>query len=168
MTGTQIKKIAIGIGVIIAIDLVMKSLIVNSFEPTEMKEVVGSFLSIGRIQTVRGAFGFQNSGITIFASHLAFQLVVVILALRLFRREVHWTFAVASLMIIAGWIGDYADWILFSGGNTGYVSTEYFYFHFFPPVLSLSVVITTLGWVLLIFGAVVYFKDLKRIFQKAA
>lgn len=151
---------------LIVVDLVFKLLITQSFQPTEMNEVITGFFSIGRIQTLRGAFGFQNSAVILLAAQLAFQVFLVLLAVRVFRRELHWTFRLAFALIIAGWLGNYLDWIMFSNGQISYVSTEYFYFHFLPPVLSLSVVLTTLGWILLLFSVVVFFKDVKLIFFK--
>lgn len=165
MRGDQRTKIIISVALLIAIDLTLKAIVVRSFERTEMKEIVPGILSVGRIETLRGAFGFQNNAFLILASHLVFQLLVVLLAVRVSRRKVHPLFFLALTMIIGGWVGEYFDWIFFGEGRLAYVSFAYFYFHFLDPVFSLSSLVISGGSVLLLFCIVVFFKDLKLIFQ---
>lgn len=167
MASKIFRLTTITVGLIILLDLILKALIVQSFRPTEMKEIISGVFSIGRIQTLRGAFGFQNSAVLILMSHLVFQILITLLAIRIYKRNLNRFYTIAMVMIIGGWIGEYLDWLFFSSGEIGYVSTGYFYFHFLDPVLSLSSSITLLGWVLLLFCIVVFFKDLRLLFSKA-
>jgi hypothetical protein len=160
------KKFRIAIACIIGLDLILKALIIQSFEPTEMKEIISGVFSVGRIETLRGAFGFQNSVFLLFASHLVFQIMIVLLAVRIYKRGIHPLFNIALLMIIAGWVAEYLDWIFFGAGRITYVYTEYFYFHFLDPVFSISSVMITLGWLFFLFSSVVFFKQLKLVFQR--
>lgn len=156
----------IAVAMIILLDLILKTFIVRSFRPTEMKEIISGVLSIGRIQTLRAAFGFQNNALLLLITNLVFQILVTLLAIRFYKRNLNRFYTIAMILIIGGWIGNYLDWIFFGWGKIGYVSTGYFYFHFLDPVLSLSESINIAGGVLLLFCIVVFFKDLRLLFSK--
>jgi lipoprotein signal peptidase len=166
MTPQMLQRAVIIVTGFILLDIIFKTMIVQSFQPGEMKEVVAGLFSIGRIQTLRAAFGFQNSTVFFLLTGLALQALLVLLAVRIFKRKLNRFYTIAMVLIIGGWAGDYIDWMLFSSGNLGYVSTGYFYFHFLDPVLSLSACMNSLGWMLLLFSVVVYFKDLRLLFSK--
>jgi lipoprotein signal peptidase len=160
------KLTTIAVALIVLLDLILKTFIIQAFKPTEMKEVVSGVLSIGRIQTLRMAFGFQNGVVLTLVTHLVFETFVILLAVRMYKRNVNRFYIIAMIMIIAGWVGNYLDWIFFGSGNIGYVSTSYFWFHFLDPVLSLADTINIAGWVLLFFCIVVFFKDLRLLVSK--
>jgi lipoprotein signal peptidase len=155
------------VGGVLILDILIKSIVVNVFQPTEMSELLGGIFSIGRIQTIRMA-GFNFGAVSIlFWITLMVQVLILWFTIRVQKRAVHKFYKYATIMIVFGCIGNYVDWILFSGGNFSYVYTEYFYFSLTGSLWSLTTLMITVGWLLLLLSVMIAFKDLKVIFSKA-
>jgi lipoprotein signal peptidase len=155
------------VGGVLILDILIKSIVVNVFQPTEMSDVLGGFFSIGRIETVR-MVGFNFGSVSIlFWITVVMEVLMLWFTIRVQTRPVHNFYKYATIMIVFGGIGNYVDWILFSRGNFSYVYTEYFYFSLTGSLWSLTTLMITVGWLLLLLSVMIAFKDLKVIFSKA-
>jgi lipoprotein signal peptidase len=155
------------VGCLVLVDLVIKAIISVQFQATEMKEVIPGFLSIGRIETIYGVgFNLQNALVLKVGLRILFQLALLALAVRAQRLPVHRWYKYATAMIAFAFVGNWLDWLLFADGRLHYVFTEYLWFHFLGPVLSIATILDAVGWVLLLVSIIVAFRDLKIIFTR--
>ena len=157
----------LSISCLVLVDLIIKTIISFQFQATEMKEVIPGFLSIGRIETIYGGgLSLQNALVVKVCLRIIFQVALLALAMRVQKLPVHRWYKYSTALIALSIIGNGIDWILFAHGRLHYLFTEYIWFHFLGPVLSISTVLYSLGWLFLFISIVVAFKDLKIIFAR--
>jgi len=159
-----VKFLILAIAWVLA-DLIIKYFIRSNFEPTEMTPFMNGFFSIGRIHTVRIAFGDDYN--LIGYAGILFRLIVLIFFIRIWKAPVSSLFKIACVFIVAGWIGNYIDRFAFSEGNTGYVQMDYFYINgVFDFFFSLTGIIILIGWILLLIAMIIRVNDLKILFSR--
>jgi lipoprotein signal peptidase len=152
-------------GCLVIIDLIIKTIISFQFQTTEMKEVIPGFLSMGRIETIYGVgLNLQNALVLKVGLRILFQVALLALAVRVQKLPVHRWYKYSTALIALAVIGNGIDWILFSHGRLHYIFTEYIWFHFLGPVLSISTILNFVGWLFLLISVIVAFRDLKIIF----
>jgi len=150
---------------LVILDLIIKAIVVSQFERTEMKEVIPGFLSIGRIETISLAgFRIQDEPVFRIVIRILFQVAMIALAIRIQKLTIHRWYQYATTMIALAIIGYDFDWIFFSHGNLSYLFTDYLWFQFLYPLVSITSILDFLGWVLFLISIVFAFRDLKVIF----
>ena len=151
---------------LVIIDVIIKAIVVNHFQPTQTAYVVEGHVIVGRIQNLSMAFGFRGGFTWIDVVRVIIHVLMVWLAVRIQQRPVSKGYKYGSAMIAGGIIGGYIDWLLFSGGTPGYRSMDYIAIHPIEGMHSISSVLGTVGWVILIISIIISFKDLKVIFSR--
>lgn len=156
------------VGCLILLDVMIKAIIASRFQPTEMIDVAKGFIVVGRIQNVSIAFGLQSGFPWAQLVRIFFQILMLLLAIRIQQRPVAKGYKYGSAMIVGGIVGNYIDRLLFSNGTPGFHSTGYFLIHPIEGFHSISSLLITAGWLVVIVSIIISFKDLKVIFGGAS
>jgi hypothetical protein len=149
---------------IAVIDLLLKVIVTKTLEPTEHHEWLGGLIGIGRIQNVRMAFGFREGYLIIDIVKIVFQIIFVLIFLKIQRIQVNKLFNYSSTLIVFGWLDHYTDKLLLANGTGGYVFLSYINVNnSFTDIASIMIF---LGWTLLIIAILSKFSDFKLVFKK--
>ncbi len=154
------------ISIIVVVDFLIKLIIVNTLQVHEEVNVIDNFFSIIRIHTMKLAYGFPGDYWIIDIVRFTFHALILLLAIRIQKRNVYKTYKYSTIMIVCGWIGNYLDRFLLAMGDSSYIQLDYLYFHAVGIIFNLSTEVILVGWILLIVSIVVRFRDLNVIFSK--
>lgn len=151
---------------LLIVDLFIKSFIINEFDLGEHRPILGEFVALIRVTTVKSGLFSASGDQFLNISKAIFKLLIVLLAIRIQLRAVHKLFKYSTVLISAGWLGNLLDYSFSADGNASYMSTEYLYLDFLRYCLSITSLMILVGWLMLIASVIVYPKDLKKIIQR--
>lgn len=151
--------------IIVVLDLVLKFWIRNHFEYGQGLGILNNTFYITNIKTIRMSLGFNNSFAPFTLISIVLELIFLFLFIKVQRIKIQSLFKISTLFIFFGLLGNYADKLLLSNGEKGYVRMDYLAV---PPLSSaffnLCTVLCYVGWLLLIIAVIKNFGDAKKIF----
>jgi len=149
------------------IDFAIKYIIADTFSVGEIIGTANGLLSVGRIPNMKMSLG-MHSTITLFdILSVAFQLVMVILFVRIQLVNVGKLLKVSSSLIVIGWFGIILDRLMLANGMSNYINMDYFCINgVMNYFLNLSSLMTTIGYILFVVALIVHRKDIKVILKK--
>jgi lipoprotein signal peptidase len=150
---------------LVAVDLLIKFLIIDGLNKGEMHPFMGGLVTISRIETFRMAYGFSSGFNPVFYIGLILQLCLSILFIRLLTVPSGRSLQTSSLMILSGWAGNLIDMILFSEGRPGYVHLDYFSIGNFFSFTNISSLLSLAGWILFVYAVIKDYRKLGLIFK---
>lgn len=134
-------------GALVAADQLIKVLVTNVLPDAGIVTVIPGLLDFRYVQNFGAAFGMMPGKTWFFL--IATSVVCALLIVGLFWYKKHnWISYTASILIVAGGVGNLIDRIM----NEGHFVTDYIHVSFFPPVFNFADILVTLGAV----GMVVY------------
>jgi len=154
------------ISIIVAVDFIIKLIIVNTLQQHEEVVVINNVFSIIRIHNIKLALRLQGGYWMVDIVRFTFHAALLLLTIIIQKRNVHKLYKYSTVMIVGGWIGNYMDRFLLAQGDSSYIQMDYLYFFMSGPVFNLSTTIISIGWVLLIISVIIRFRDLKLIFSR--
>ncbi len=133
--------------VLVVADQLIKLLVTNLLQPVGMVEVIPGFLDFRYVRNFGAAFGMMEGKTWFFL--IVTSLICIALIIGLFWYKKHnWLSYTASILIVAGGVGNLIDRIF----NEGHFVTDYIHVSFFPPVFNFADILVTLGTI----GMVIY------------
>ena len=152
------------IGVVILFDLLIKKYIASHFGIGQTVFSIKGFLIIAKVEAHSMSYGWKQPFDYFLILTIILQVLFLVFFIRMIRKKADRRFIIFSLMIIAGWTGNYFDKLFFSTSNS-YQQLDYLNF----PIVSgaftnLSALMSLLGWILLIFAVIFKFGDFKKVF----
>ncbi len=122
----------------IAIDQILKFLVVEYLKPVGIKTIFNDFLSLDYVENRGAAFGILQNQRWLFI--VITVVISALLIFALFRYRYHEFFSyAASSLIVGGGIGNLIDRVLY-----GYV-VDYIHFSFFPAIFNFGDCCVTVG-----------------------
>lgn len=163
MNSTSKNPLIIAAIVVVA-DLIIKTIIFNTYEFGQWTELAGGLITIGRVHNMGMGFGIRFGIHPLEILSYCFQIAFVFFALRVLWSSVRPQFKYAVAFILGSLIDNYADRLLFAQ-NDHYMSMSYITVNN-GGMISLADVLSTVGWVLLIAAIFIDFKGFKSIFSR--
>ncbi len=156
---------------LVIIDVILKSWLINIYSETKEIVIINGFLKLSAVNNFQMVFAFPGTSTIRIQPASIIQVVFSILVLiRIFNRKISNIFYLGAYMIVIGWIGSKIDiWFLNpnNGNNIVYHGLDYIHFEVLSlPVFDVSKTMINLGWVVIVFGAVLRFKDFKTLLKK--
>lgn len=159
------KLILICFGITL-LDFAIRIFISSKMTLGTFNEILGGLITVSPIKTSTIAFGNGPAIKLEQISIMVFQLLFVLLFVRIQKLEINKLFKYATTLIVFGWLGNYLDQIFLARGIPNYQHLDYFKILNIGSFTNISTILVLVGWVLLIFAVVIGFKDLKIIFRK--
>jgi len=153
--------------VFVLVDLFIKKYITDNFETGKPIFSIKNFLVIAKVETHSMSFGWKKQVNYFSIVNIIFQLLFLIVFIRMLIRKTNNRSIIFSFMIIAGWAGNYFDKLFFSTSSS-YQHLDYLSFTIVSDAFTnLSSLMNLLGWILLLLAVIFKFKDFKKIFERS-
>lgn len=141
--------------ILVAADQFLKVLVVDHLKPIGTIEIIPGWLNLTYVENPGAAFGILANQRWLFISLTAIIAVVIIGLLFVYREHTFCSYT-ASVLILAGGVGNIIDRI-----RLAYV-IDYLHVTFFPPVFNFADCCVVVGTILLMLHVLVFAERNKR------
>lgn len=125
---------------LVAADQLIKLLVSNVLPGAGVVSVIPGLLDFRYVQNYGAAFGMMQGKTWFFLIATGVVCAALIAGLFLYKKH-NWMSYTASILIVAGGVGNLIDRIF----NEGHFVTDYIHVSFFPPVFNFADILVTLG-----------------------
>ncbi len=136
---------------LVVADQLLKLLATNTLAPDRIVTVIPGLLDFRYVRNFGAALGMMEGKAWFFIVMTILIAAVFIFGLFWYKKH-NWLSYAASILIVAGGVGNLVDRIF----NPGRFVTDYIHFSFFPPVFNFADILVTLGTVALVAYAVTF------------
>lgn len=148
---------------LVAADQLIKLLVSNVLPGAGVVSVIPGLLDFRYVQNFGAAFGMMAGKTWFFL--LATGVVCAALIVGLFWYKKHnWMSYTASILIVAGGVGNLIDRIF----NEGHFVTDYIHVSFFPPVFNFADILVTLGTISMVVYVIFFSSNSRKKSVKPA
>lgn len=144
------------VGALVAADQLIKVLVTNVLPGAGVVTVIPGLLDFRYVQNFGAAFGMMAGKTWFFLIATSVVCAVLIAGLFVYKKH-NWMSYTASILIVAGGVGNLIDRIV----NEGHFVTDYIHVSFFPPVFNFADILVTLGTISMVVY-VIFFSNKTR------